>query len=101
MAVVVAHHYSSRRVGRSVWCRVRSRHLWEAVQNGLVGDRWWKENLHMSEGTFCLLCNLLHPYIEKKVYCKVVFVCNYLSTVFNIHRLLPSECLCLLKKELL
>lgn len=99
LAVVVVHHYNSRRVGCSVWCRVRSRHLWEAVQNGLISDRWWRENLRMSECTFRLLCNLCLHTLRKGIR-SFLFVITF-CTVYNIHRLLASECLCLLKKGLL
>ena len=37
------------------------------MKNIFFGGEWWKENLRMSRTTFDLLCNYLHPYLEKKI----------------------------------
>ena len=56
-------------IRRSIWCRPRSQHWWQAVLNGEFGDEWWKENLRMTKSTFDILCNELRPYITKAVTC--------------------------------
>ena len=64
-ALLLNRHLASKR--RSVWCKQRSQDWWKAVQSGLFGPGWWKENLRMSEQTFNSLCNQLRPYIAKQV----------------------------------
>ena len=65
---------SCQSVERTVWCKPRSKHWWDAVNSGVFGDDWWKENLRMSRDTFTIVCSELRPYIEKQV----VFIWIYI-----------------------
>ena len=68
MALVgVYRSYYHSKVVRSVWCKPRSRQWWRAVESGIVGNEWWKENLRMSRDTFMFVCGKLPPFIEKQV----------------------------------
>ena len=82
LAVLCAYksHYRPRIV-RTVWCKSRSRHWWRAVQSGVVGNEWWKENLRMSRDTFTFICGKLRPYIEKQVFNESV--CNKSNVYHN------------------
>ena len=66
MAVLCAYrsHYSPRIV-RTVRCKPRTRHWWRAVEGGVVGNEWWKENLRMSRDTFMFICGKL-PTIHRE-----------------------------------
>ena len=37
-----------------------------AASSGLFGDKWWKDNLRMTQDTFEVLVTELRPLIEKK-----------------------------------
>ena len=64
---VAAYTATQRRVIRTVWCKPVSRGWWEAVNNGLFGENWWKENFRMIQDTFKMLCSYLQPHLVKKV----------------------------------
>lgn len=96
-AVLCAYrsHYCPKIV-RTVWCKPRSRHWWRAVQSGIVGNEWWKENLHMSRDTFTFICSKLHPFIEKQVSIKALFIViiiSYYTCTYTGYQFLIS-CFC-------
>ena len=55
----------AKRRPHSIWCAPRSKQWWEAVLAGLFGEDWWKENLCLLHTTFNIICNELHPYIQR------------------------------------
>ena len=64
--IAAAYVFHRTRVQRSIWCKPRTKEWWEAVQSGLFGSSWWKENLRMSQSTFNIICNELRPYITRE-----------------------------------
>ena len=50
---------------RTIWHAPRSKQWWEAVQTGLFGENWWKENLRLSHSTFNIICDELCSYVFK------------------------------------
>ncbi|XP_046862569.1 protein ALP1-like [Xenia sp. Carnegie-2017] len=53
---------------RRFWVRPRrSSEWWTNFMNGFVVEEEWRENFRMSKMAFTKLCNLLQPFLEKKV----------------------------------
>ena len=88
-------HYHPRII-RTVRCKPRSHHWWRAVQNGVVRNEWWKENLRMSRDTFTFTCGKLRPYIEKQVY--LTNLCTLKNIIRAHYRLLIFDLLFLWKR---
>ena len=63
---MAAYVFHRTRVHRSIWCKPRCKEWWDAVQRGLFGSSWWKENLRMSHSTFTIVCNELRPHIARQ-----------------------------------
>ena len=55
-------------------CKPCCTEWWEAVQYGLFGSNWWKENLQMSQSTFSIAYNELCFHIA-------VALCRYICTL--------------------
>ena len=53
LSCAVCHYPQESYAG--VWCKLHTQHWWRAVQSGIVGNKWWKENLCMSRDTFTLI----------------------------------------------
>ncbi|XP_062523298.1 uncharacterized protein LOC134197960 [Corticium candelabrum] len=51
---------------RAQWCKPRSRHWWQTVRNGSLGEEWWRQNFRMKQETFGFLCEQLRPYVQKQ-----------------------------------
>ena len=104
LALLAAH--STRGLRRRIWCKPRCREWWQTVNSGVFGQRWWKENLRMSQATFMYICNKLRPTIEKQVciyniMCIIITLCYViLLYVSYYYRLLNYASQCLLKRGL-
>ena len=66
---VAAYTATQRQLIRTVRCKPVSRGWWEAVNYGLFGENWWKENFRITQDTFKMLCSYLKPHLVKKVTC--------------------------------
>ena len=51
---------------RTVWCQPQSKEWWEDIVRG-KNNSWWKTNLRMSQNTFSIISNELHPYIVREI----------------------------------
>ena len=51
---------------KTIWRKPWSNQWWKDVESGKYGEEWCRDYLRMTERTFCILCNELHPYIRRK-----------------------------------
>ena len=49
-----------------MWCKTRSKDWWIQAVSGNYGERWWNNNLRMSQQTFESLCTELRPYLQRE-----------------------------------
>ena len=50
----------------TVWCQPQSKEWWEDIIRG-KNNSWWKTNLRVSQNTFSIFRNELHPYIVREI----------------------------------